>query len=354
VQGRSIEFLPAKGESCFFFRHSMTSPINFEVRMPACDRPDMLRRALQALEAQDYPYWKAIVYDDSRSSDVRDVVQCVTDDRISYCRNPVSLGAARNIDQCFHSAPLLGGDYGCLLEDDNFWLPGFLSLVANRLQERKWRVVLSNQRINDQEVGLRPVSQTTRGGWFSAGSVGPLDLRATLLFTEGLSNGGLIWALGGYTNLQVGATVQETGLHEACRSLLMGHPFLFVDEPLAVWTSMPKSESARASEYHRLIGRGMQSVRDFVLHTHGEAVVRVAKSLAARLGLTDRLVEAIAYSRCPTLVGELRKGRHLLVSRAFSKGLAIRLVEKDPCATFFKTGRPALISGAGSEIAHAS
>ncbi len=332
----------------------MKSQIIFEVRIPACDRPEMLRRALKSVQVQTYPHWKAIVYDDSLSSDVKDVIQCADDGRISYCRNSERLGAAKNIDQCFSPVPLLRGDYGCLLEDDNFWLPGFLSLVAGQLLKEPWRVILSNQRVSEQGVGLRPASQTTRGGWFSAGSVTPLNLRATLLFMEGFSNGGLVWRLDSETDLQVGATVQETGLHEACRSLLMGHPFLFVEEPLAVWTSMPKSETARTSETNRLIGRGMQSVRAFILHTHGEAVVRSAKSLALRLGLTDRLVEAMAYSGHPRLVGELRKGRHLLMARAFSKGLAIRLVEKDPCAAFLSTGRPAVISGADIDAVHAS
>jgi hypothetical protein len=94
--------------------------------------------------------------------------------------------------------------------------------VANRVQDSKWRVVLFNQRINDHVGGLRHASRATRGTWFSAGTVEPLELRATLLFMEGLSNGGLVWALGHATNLQVGGTVRQTGLHEACRSLLIG------------------------------------------------------------------------------------------------------------------------------------
>lgn len=331
----------------------MKSQLIFEVRIPACDRPEMLRRALKSLRGQDYPHWKAIVYDDSLSPDVKDVVQSIADSRVSYCRNRERLGAAKNIDQCFSPASLLNGDYGCLLEDDNFWLPGFLSLVAGQLQRKRWRVVLSNQRINEQGVGIRPATETTRGEWFTAGRVDPLDLRATLLFTEGLSNGGLVWSLGGETNLQVGSTVQDTGLHEACRSLLMGLPFLFVETPLAVWTSMPKLESARAAESNRMIGRGMQSIRSFVLHAHGEAVVRVAKAFASRLGLTDKLVETVAYSGYPALARDLRKGRHLLMSRAFSKGLAIRLVEKDPCATFLAAGRPAMIGRAGAEFGYA-
>ena len=187
---------------------------------------------------------------------------------------------------------------------------------------------------------------------FLQGALSPLVCARRCFSWRDFSNGGLIWSLGGETNLQVGATVEETGLHEACRSLLMARPFLFVEEPLAVWTTMPKSSSARAAESYRLIGRGMQSVRDFVLRTHGEAVVRVAKSLAWRLGLTDRLVEAVSYSGHPGLAGDLRKGKHFLVSRAFSKGLAIRLVEKNPCAAFLRAGRPAVISRTDIEVAH--
>jgi hypothetical protein len=341
------------GNGVFPTSQLVKSQIIFEVRIPACDRPEMLRRALQSLQAQNYPHWKAIIYDDSSSCDVKEVVQCAVDDRISYCRNPERLGAAKNIDQCFTSVPLVGGYYGCLLEDDNFWLPGFLLKIADRLSREPWCVVLSNQRIYEQGMGLRPANQTTRGGWFSAGSVDPLNLRATLLFMEGLSNGGLIWRLDSRTELQVGTTVQETGLHEACRSLLMRRPFLFVEEPLAVWTLMAKSASARTAESNRSIGRGMQSVRDFVLRTHGEAVVRIAKSLASRLGLTDRLVEAIAYSGRPRLAGELCKGRRLMISRACFKGLAIRVVEKDPCAAFLGVGRPAVISGLGADVVDA-
>src|SRR3981081_1482826 len=83
------------------------------------------------------------------------------------------------------------------------------------------------------------------------------------------------------------------------------------------------------SESH-LIGRGMQSVRDFVLHTHGEAAIRVAKSFASLSGQPAERIEAIAFSGHPRRAGELRKGSRLLVFRALSKGLAIRLVEKDP------------------------
>jgi hypothetical protein len=281
-----------------------------------------------------------VVFDDSASSDLRDVIQSFADERISYVRNPQSLGAAGNIDQCFSPRRASNGDYGCLLEDDNFWLPDFLSLIANHISKDGWELILANQRINDEGVGLRPPSETTRGEWFSAGIVGPLDLRARLFLMEGLSNGGLIWRLGGETDLRVGPNVQEPGLQEVCRSLLVKTPFLFIDEPQAVYTLMAKSKTARASVTNRSFGRGMQSIRDFVLRVHGRSIVHVAKSLANQWGLGARLVETVAYSGHPHLVGELLRGRAPLACRAFAKGLAIRLVERSPCAAFLNAILP--------------
>jgi hypothetical protein len=305
--------------------------------MPACERPEMLRRAIKSLQVQTYPHWRAVVFDDSLSSASRDVVQSIADDRISYVRNTQRLGAAGNIDQCFSSVKISGGDYGCLLEDDNFWLPDFLSLIVGQMGRGGWEVILANQRISEEGFGLRPAGETTRGEWFSAGKVEPLALRARLFLMEGVSNGGLVWRLGGKTNLQVGPEVQQPGLQEACRSLLVKTPLLFVEEPQAVYTLMPKSKTARGSETNRSFGRGMQSIRDFVLRVHGRSVVHVAKSLANELGLGARLVETLAYSGRPHLVGEFLRGRAPLVCRAFVKGLAIRLVERDPCVAFLKS-----------------
>jgi hypothetical protein len=300
----------------------------------------MLRRAVKSLQAQTYPHWRAEVFDDSCSSTSRDVIQSIADDRISYVRNPQKFGAAGNIDQCFSPVRASGGDYGCLLEDDNFWLPDFLSLIANHIGKDRGELILANQRINEEGVGLRTPSETTRGEWFSAGNVKPLDLRARLFLMEGLSNGGLVWRLGGETDLRVGSSVQEPGLQEVCRSLLVKTPFLFIEEAQAVYTLMPRSKTARASVTNRSFGRGMQSIRDFVLRVHGRSVIHVAKSLANQLGLGARLVETLAYSGHPHLVGELLRGKAPLAFRAFAKGLAIRLVERNPCAAFLKSIYP--------------
>ena len=319
------------------WRVEVTESPSFEIRMPACDRPQMLRRAANSLQAQSYPRWKAIVFDDSTSSDSRDLINSLADGRFAYVRNCRRLGAAGNIDQCFSPIRKVGGDYACLLEDDNFLLPNFLSRIAVRVSKAERELILANQRIYEDGVGLRASNETTRGDWFSEGEVSPAYLRATLLLMEGLSNGGLVWRLEHRIDLQVGPSVRQTGLQEACRSLSVSAPFLFIKEPQAIWTQMPDSKSARALETYRAFGRGMQSIRDYVLGANGETVVRLAKSIAARLGLTARLVESLSYSGRPYLAGELLKGHAALACRALAKGLAIRLRERDPCAVFLRS-----------------
>ena len=309
--------------------------MTFEVRIPAYNRPHMLSRALHSLLAQNYQHWKAVVFDDSSSSDCQSIVQCIGDKRISYVRNPKNYGAGRNIDQGFDPKAVLGGHYGCLLEDDNFWLPDFLEMLAGRLNENDCHLVLANQRFNDEGIGLRNRSDTTRGGWFSDGLIEPLTLRASLFFMEGVSNGGLVWRLESNVDLRVGENV-EHGLHEHSRTLLVKKPFLFIEDAKAVWTNLPMSDSARADDSKRMINRGVQSIRDYLLRSHGAGVISAARSIAVRMGLLDRFVEALAYNGYAWSVRDLLRGRWTEVLRATAKGGALRVVESDPSALFLQ------------------
>jgi hypothetical protein len=319
--------------------HPKMTKLDFEVRMTACDRPALLRRALHSLQAQSYPHWKAVVYDDSSSSDSRDVVEAIADERIVYRRNSQRLGAVRNVDQCVAPTPVFGGDYGCLLEDDNFWFPSFLMTVVEHLKQRDWFIIQTNQRLHVEGVGLRPANETTRSGWFPVGRVEPHELRATLLFMEGVSNSGLVWKLRSKTDLRIGDMVAEAGLNEYCRSLLIATPFLYIEEPQGAFTLAERSESARAGDRDRAVNRGVQSIRASLLRSHGEPLVRTADGIALRRCMASRLAESLAYCGRLRWAGVRARGRHSMVWRAFAKGLAIRLTERDPCGEFLASGR---------------
>jgi glycosyltransferase involved in cell wall biosynthesis len=322
----------------------MSSEPLFEVRIPSYERPSLLRRALDSLIGQTYPHWSAVVFDDSQSNAIQQLTSAIEDKRIRYERNRERLGAARNIDQCFAPAPLCGGDWACLLEDDNYWLPEYLARASRSVGRHACDLALANQRVHDEIDGLLDPTHTTRGSWFQPGMITPLELRARLLLMEGVSNGGLLWSLQGGIDLRVGPDVKETGLHEACRSLLVGRPFLFVEQPYAVWSSMAKDATARAGERNRTIGRGNQGLRDFVLRTHGVELLTSAERTARQLGLLETLRRNVAHCGHRDLLNPREVGIDFPILRAALKGYALRLVEADPCADFFKRGRPARIS----------
>ena len=316
----------------------------FEIRVPAFERPEMLRRAVESLLSQTYPHWRAIVYDDSRLSSAQETIKSLRSTQIVYKRNPVRLGAAQNIDQCFSPHREFDGTYGCILEDDNYWLPDFLASIVGAISTNECDLIMANQRIHEQGIGLRSPDETTRGLWFQHGVVPPVELRASLLYMEGVSNGGLVWKLNDKIDLRVGVTVRETGLQEACRSLLIDRPFLFLSAANAAWNLMPKADTARSQESNRTISRGMQSIRDFVLVSHGPKVVEIARSWAEKLGLIDRLIEALCYSGHPLLARDLLRNRRKRAFKSVAKGWAIRACESDPCSAFLSSLSPALPS----------
>lgn len=310
--------------------------MTFEVRIPAFERPDLLLRALNSLQAQTFPEWTATVFDDSRSDGVERVVSRFGDQRVHYVRNTERKGAAANIDDCFDPQAWAGGVYGCLLEDDNYWMPRFLEVVAVEAAKCRSEVYLVNQRVHLQGVGLKENTETTRGRWFKSGAVTPQELRATLLLMEGLSNGGLVWKLGGNVDLRVGSSVKETALHEACRSLLIASPFHFISEPLGVWTEMPLSETARATESNRVIGRGMQAVRKAVCAAHGEEILVLAIRLAESLGMSPRLARSLASCGLAGNALGMRTNGVGDIVKVAAKGLALRMIQPNPCAHFLR------------------
>ena len=300
--------------------------LTFEVRVPTYNRPELLARALQSLQAQTYPNWVATVYDDASAGE--EIVRSIADDRIRYQKNHQTLGACANIDKCFSPISDNGGTHGYVLEDDNFLLPEFFSLIAEALHKKPWRLIQANQRIWSKARGMHPQSETTRGLWFQPGVMDVVHLQASLLFMEGLSNGGMIWRLDDNCNFQVGPSVQHFGIQEACRTLLVNSPFLFIEEPLAVFTYMPRIETARGREGDRSVGRGLQSIRRHILKHFGS---KVLGAIPPNPGLKDQVTRLLIHSGYPHLIA----GRmNATLAKVWLKGLALRLTEPDPCARF--------------------
>ena len=250
-----------------------------EIRVPTYKRPVWLRRALESLIAQDQPNWKALVMDDSPEREGREVVGALRDKRIIYQPNRERLGGAANLDKAFNSESLLGGAWACVLEDDNWLMPGFLSENIHALDDTHVDILLRNQEIWFQNENTTiPTGQTTRGNWFEEREYDSLELHAFLFFFEAISNGGLFWKTSIKSNLQVGNKVKDSGLQESCRTLQIVEPLYFKSKPLCVWSQMPAELISRSFVSNRARTRGKQSIVRYLIQKYKEDIVVIAKN----------------------------------------------------------------------------
>lgn len=103
------------------------------IGVPTYNRPDGLRRTLACLSAQTYPHLDILVSDNaSPDSAVADVVaeMAARDPRISYVRQPVSLGAAGNFRFVLAACT---ADYFMWAADDDEWSPRFVEACVAAL-----------------------------------------------------------------------------------------------------------------------------------------------------------------------------------------------------------------------------
>ena len=98
--------------------------------IPTCNRPELLREALESCAAQEYDRLELVVGDDSSDDASRHVVEAFARTspwHVSYVRNLPALGQNANVAALFARA---NGDRILLLHDDDRLLPGAVSALA--------------------------------------------------------------------------------------------------------------------------------------------------------------------------------------------------------------------------------
>jgi glycosyltransferase involved in cell wall biosynthesis len=255
-----------------------------EVRIPTYKRPKLLQRALNSLVSQNYPNWVALVMDDSPDQEAKAIVEVFKDKRIRYTPNLTNLGCAGNINRAFTPNSLIGGVYACILEDDNWFMPTFLSENIASLNTHGVNLLLRNQEIwlQEQETST-PTNRTTRGTWFTNRIYTPLELHAHLFYFEGISNGGLFWRTSLQSNFQVSHYVTDSGLQEYCRTLQLQDNLIFEPKPLCCWAEMSSTLSLRNAVDNRIFGRGVQAIKRNLLEKYGKTIVLEAAQVGDRL-----------------------------------------------------------------------
>lgn len=294
-----------------------------EIRIPTYKRPQSLRRALESLQKQTYPFWRAIVLDNSPDQEAKEVVAALKDSRIVYYPHPHNIGGARNIDLALQSKSILGGKYACSLEDDNYFFPDCIQENIEILKREKVSILLRNQEIRfDREDGTsQPTGETTRGQWFNRGIYSPLELYASMFFCEGLSNGGLFWDTETIkTDFTLGNFCIKDGWYqEIFRTLRVVEPIYFEPNVGSAYTILRSYRAAgRGSKLPRFLAtpakhnRATQAILRYMLRLYGQELLDKAKIIARS---SDQNLKTLEYQLLNALYIDYRFQRIPLLGR---------------------------------------
>jgi len=247
---------------------AMAGPLAVSVRTPTYRRPAMLKRALASLIAQDVTSWRCDVYDDDRAGSARAVCDSLGDPRIIYHHNEPQLFASRNIDHCFTADNPHGAEFFCVVEDDNYLLPGFFSENIAICRDRQVELVLRNQ-LFEYASGTEAARLSDGGvldGLFTEGLYAPDRFRMSLLCGIGVSNGGLFWSRRARSQLEIQYFCTAT-MQEYMRTFSIVEPIYVAMTPLAVWAEnagqTTRNNDLRASYLRRELDlkRSVQALR---------------------------------------------------------------------------------------------
>ena len=104
------------------------SSIYFSVVLPAYNTPpDILRRAIDSVLNQTYPYFELIIVDDGSEPSLEPIVKEYTDDRIIFIIHPVNKGASAAHNTGIKAAKY---DWIAFICHDDEWLPNKLEICV--------------------------------------------------------------------------------------------------------------------------------------------------------------------------------------------------------------------------------
>jgi hypothetical protein len=162
----------------------------------------------------------------------------------------------------------------------------------------------------------------------------PLDVRGSMFFCEGISNGGIFWKLNCKIDLVVGKQVLFSPMQEYCRSLQILKPISYGCEPLAIFSLPVDGTSLREPLANRRFNRGRQAVFSKLLAHHRDRIVERALALAHdKKGQAEMLALGLADSGTSVPFQHAVGTRGMLASRL--KGFAKRLFIADPLQSYW-------------------
>jgi len=108
--------------------------IKITVGLPSFNRPKLLSRAIESIQAQDYKNLEIIISDNGSSeTEVIEIIKkfATEDPRVKYTLHPVNMGAFFNFRFLLEQAT---GEYFIWLADDDYWSDQFLINIITQAE----------------------------------------------------------------------------------------------------------------------------------------------------------------------------------------------------------------------------
>ncbi|MCL1950193.1 MAG: glycosyltransferase [Turicibacter sp.] len=147
------------------------------ILVPAYNRTDYLKVALDSALAQDYPNLEIIVSDNSTDDGVKDLVQGYPDVRYVDAREDALRGLAQNYNQLLGHA---SGEYISYLFDDDEYFPTKISQMMARFLEDESLSLVTSRRVFMDQLG-KPITTLHHHVDISEGKVAGLEVGRRLL-----------------------------------------------------------------------------------------------------------------------------------------------------------------------------
>ena len=192
--------------------------------------PHLLRAAIGSVLAQSFNDLEVVVSDDSGR--MGPVARGFGDPRVRYEPNPRPDGSLANMRRALDlaRAPLVA-----LLDDDDFWLPGFLAAVVHGFEREPQAGIVFTDHLIDVDGHRTPRRAPLRPGRYDKFLAPllehwPVTLSSSVMRRE-------VWEHCKREFPLEPGTIGDITIWMAAASA--GWPFVYLDQPLAVWRQHP-------------------------------------------------------------------------------------------------------------------
>jgi len=193
-------------------------------------RPQLLERALRSVMAQTHGDWAAeVLNDDPADARVPRIIEALGDPRIRLLLPSMHRGGTGNFNHAFRT---VAEPFASILEDDNWWEPGFLStMVAALARHPEAAVACGNERVWKENHG-GTWTDSGRNAWPEAEGERLLQWRALdKCGAARLCNSSLVFRTAGSEKWRTPQSI-PIDVTEHFRERVAPHPMLLIHKPL--------------------------------------------------------------------------------------------------------------------------